>query len=107
VDRVKHNDPECLACTDPGQLPGWLAEERARADALDEKARQQRALAAADAAGLAAHDWRELLAAQRDQQRYHGAANGVAQLAMSIRAHADRVEAAHPPQGRRPAPPSP
>ncbi|MFF4417031.1 hypothetical protein ACFYY8_31305 [Streptosporangium sp. NPDC001559] len=92
-------DPDCLACTDPAQLPEWLAAERERADALDaqrrdlwpaiEEARKRYRATSVD-------DWRAFGAAQKEHRRLCGEANALSQLAMSIRAHADRVEAAHP-----------
>lgn len=97
----KRNVPGCLACSDPAQLPGWLASERARADVLAAQATQARAAGReagerALAAVIAHEYWKTIRDLQREEVRLCGEANGIAQHVLMIRAHADRVEAAHP-----------
>ncbi|RCG27204.1 hypothetical protein DQ384_26150 [Sphaerisporangium album] len=94
---ARHNDPDCLACAHPDQLPDWLNGERTKAAELLHRAQEVRVQAVqADAAVLAAVGWQDIMAAQREQRRLHGEANALAQSALIIQAHADRVEAAHP-----------
>lgn len=81
------------ACCDLAQdLSGWLDREAGRAAELRERARTVRA-AAVEA------DQRALLAlsveAENERRTLHGEANALAQSAMIIEGHAERVRAAH------------
>lgn len=91
--------PGCQACADPDALAHWLADQRIRASDLAEHAKHLR-VAGDDArqryAATPVDDVKAFAAAQNEMLGLYGEANAVAQRALIISAHTDRVEAAHP-----------
>jgi hypothetical protein len=81
------------ACCDLSQdLAGWLDREAGRAADLRERARDIRAAAIeADRRALRALS----IEAENERRTLHGEANALAQSAMIIEGHAERVRAAH------------